>query len=283
MRMEISLEELVEQALGGSADAVETLVHAIQDDIYRLALRMLWHPHDAADATQEILIKIVTRLDSFRGESAFRTWCFRVASNHLLTIRASRAEQRAISFESLGEKLAADPHGPEPRTPETPEDLLLEQEVKLGCTLGILLCLDRPHRLAYIVGEILDLSGDEGAEIAGVEPATYRKRLSRARTRMREFMEQRCGIVSPAAPCRCSRKLSPAIEAGRINPEQLLFAVHEERPLDARSLLPKVREMEELHATVQLYRSHPDYAAPATLARSIRELLSARSPSLLSD
>ncbi len=278
-----ALDDLVERALGGSRDALEALVRAVQDDVYGLSLRMLWHPQDAADATQEILIKIITHLGSFRGESAFRTWCYRVASNHLLTIRASRAERRRVSFEALGEEFAIEGSAREPRAFTSPDHDLLAQEVKLGCTLGMLLCLDRPHRLAYIVGEILDFSGDEGAELTDTPPVTYRKRLSRARARMRAFMEQRCGLVNEEAACRCSKQIGPALEKGSIDANKPLFAGHPERLVDARSLLPKLRELEELHATVQIYRGHPDYAAPASIALALRELLRARTPSVLSD
>jgi RNA polymerase sigma factor (sigma-70 family) len=203
-----SLDDLVAQALGGSRDALEALVRAVQDDVYGLALRMLWHPQDAADATQEILIKIITHLASFRGESSFRTWCHRVASNHLLTTRASRAERRRVSFEALGEEFAVEGSTREPRAFSSPDHDLLAQEVKLGCTLGILLCLDRPHRLAYIVGEILDLSGDEGADVTDTPPVAYRKRLSRARARMRAFMEVRTMSVS-IAPASTACTLIP--------------------------------------------------------------------------
>lgn len=283
-----ALDDLVAQALGGSRDALEALVRAVQDDVYGLALRMLWHPQDAADATQEILIKIITHLGSFRGESAFRTWCYRVASNHLLTIRASRAERKSVSFEALGEEFAITGEGasPELREPQafaSPDHELLAREVKLGCTLGMLQCLDRPHRLTYIVSEILDVSGDEGAELTDTPPATYRKRLSRARARIRAFMQQRCGLVNEEAACRCEKQLGPAIEKGRVDPDHLLFAGHPERLIDARSLLPKLRELEELHATARIYRSHPDYAAPASVALALRELLRVRTPSVLSD
>lgn len=278
-----TLEELVERAAGGSREALDAVVRAVQDDVYGLALRMLWHPDDAADAAQEILIKIITRLGSFRGESAFRTWCFRVAANHLATVRASRAERRAVSFEDLSDQLAEVPEGPAAEARTGPEALLLEQEVKLGCTLGILLCLDRPHRLAFIVGDILGLSGDEGALVTEIAPATYRKRLSRARERMRGFLGEHCGILRPEAPCRCARQVGPNLASGRLQPGRLLFSGHPERPPEARALHARTEELEELHATVQLYRSHPDYAAPESLARFVRELLSARGAPVLAD
>jgi RNA polymerase sigma factor (sigma-70 family) len=276
------LEDLVRQAAGGSRDALNAVVRAVQDDVYGLALRMLWHPQDAADAAQEILIKIVTHLGSFRGESRFRTWCFRIASNHLSGVRASRAERHARSFETLSEQLAVAPEGPA-SAGKGPEARLLEREVKVSCTLGILLCLDRPHRLAFIVGDILGLPGEEAAEVSGVPAATYRKRLSRAREKLRGFLAESCGIVNPEAPCRCARQVGPALAAGKISPDRLLFARHPERPLDARALLVKVRELEDLHASVQLYRSHPDFQAPESVAQAVRDLLAARLPSLLLD
>ncbi len=67
---------------------------------------MLYHPFDAEDASQEILLKIITHLGTFRGESAFSTWMYRVAANHLLTIRKRRAENEAMSFEEYQESLS---------------------------------------------------------------------------------------------------------------------------------------------------------------------------------
>lgn len=109
--------------------------------MYGLALRMLWHPQDAADATQDILIKVMTRLGGYRAEAALRTWVFRVAANHLLTVRRSRLDKREMSFEVFAADLAeglADP----PERYDVDLDLL-EEEVKIGCTRAMLLCLDR--------------------------------------------------------------------------------------------------------------------------------------------
>jgi len=74
------LRALAFAARDGDTRALERVVAAIQDDIYRLALRMVWHPEDAKDAAQEALVRIVTRIASFRGDAAFRTWAYRVAA-----------------------------------------------------------------------------------------------------------------------------------------------------------------------------------------------------------
>ena len=75
------------RARGGDRKALEDLIERHQAWIYNTALRMLFHPQDAEDATQEILVKVVTRLSSFEGRSSFRTWLYRIVANHLLNVK----------------------------------------------------------------------------------------------------------------------------------------------------------------------------------------------------
>src|SRR5215470_9584591 len=100
------LDALAQQARGGDRAALESLVRAVQSDVYALALRFLWHPQDAEDATQEILVRVITGLGGFRGDSSLRTWLYRVACNTLLSLKAQRMERRAMSFDEFGEDLA---------------------------------------------------------------------------------------------------------------------------------------------------------------------------------
>jgi len=267
-------ERLVRRAADGDGDALEAVIRGVQDDVYRLAVRMLWHPADAEDATQEILIRLVTRLDAFRGEAAFGTWAYRVAVNHLLTTRRRRAERAALSFEAFAEDLA----GGLDRAYAAPgvDEALLEEEVKVGCTQAILLCLDRGHRAAYIVGEVFDLPSDEAAWILGLTPAAYRKRLSRARERIRAFMEGHCGLVSAANPCRCRRRIGTAIATGRADPANLLFA-------RSGAVRRGIEEMEGLHASAAVLRSHPETRAPDALARRVLDIVRADGLSLLAN
>ena len=128
-------EENAKSAQRGDRAALEALVHQIQDKIYGLSLRMLWHPEDARDATQEILLLVVTRLASFRGESRLFTWVYRITVNHLLRFRKSRLEEHGFSFEIFGKDLEEGISD----TAIHPDDLLLLQEIRVGCTIGMLL------------------------------------------------------------------------------------------------------------------------------------------------
>jgi RNA polymerase sigma factor (sigma-70 family) len=249
-------ERTVERARGGDGAALEALVRGVQDPIYALALRMLWHPTDAEDATQEILVKLVTRLEAFRGDAQFTTWAYRVAVNHLLTTRRRRAERQAMSFSEFGDDLARGLD--EPHDPRGVDEALLAEEVKVGCTQAMLLCLDRDQRAAYVLGEVFELDSRDAAYALDVNPAAYRKRLQRARERVQSFMLGHCGIVDPANPCRCRRRIGAAIAQGRVAPRALLFAQR------------GISDMERLHSAAAVMRSHPEVRAPQRIMELLR-------------
>jgi hypothetical protein len=196
-----------------------------------------------------------------------------VAANYLLTTRKRRAEREELTFERFAEQLdeGLAPAAPDPAVEV--EHRLLVEEMKIGCTQGMLLCLDRDHRLAYILGDIFALNSTEAAEVAGVSPATFRKRLSRARARLHGFMERKCGLVNQANPCRCARRIDHAVTTGRIDPVRLLFATHPATDLSIEATRDAIREIEGLHSAAELLRGHPEFAAPGAATDVLRILL----------
>ena len=263
-----ALNEEVAKAQEGDRDALERVIQSIQSKVYSLALRMLWHPEDAKDATQDILLRVVTHLSTFRADSAFFTWVYRIAANHLVDCRRSRLEAQMISFDEFGKDL-------EEGLTETPktDDSLLYQEIRIGCTLGMLMCLDRPHRIAYILGDILEMNSTEAAAVVAVEPATFRKRLERARRSIVSCMKKRCGLANSQNACRCSKRVKRAIDLKRVNPDQLLFANDQKNAREFSIVLTKIRELEEMQRAVVLYHTHPDYTIP-DFSATIRSLVS---------
>jgi RNA polymerase sigma factor (sigma-70 family) len=259
----LSLEDLARLAVDGDRDAVERLVQALQADVYGLTLRMLWHRESAEDATQEILVRVVTRLSQFDFRSRLRTWVFRVATNYLLDLKKSAVERLHLTFERFGDELA---DGLSDQGPADTERSTLIEEVKIGCTLGMLQCLDRPHRLAYILGEILELPSDEAAEAVGVEPAAFRKRLERARTRVEGFAREQCGLLSDRAACRCHRRVPAAIQLGRVRPGDLDFAGAGCSFAEARAA---VRTIDEARRVLEIYRSNRPRASAVDFARRV--------------
>jgi RNA polymerase sigma factor (sigma-70 family) len=249
---------LVAAAVGGDQRALEQLLRAVVDDVARLAQRMLWHPQDAEDATQEILVKVATRLSTFRGDARVTTWVYRIAVNHLMSTRRRRAEDPTLTFAAFGEDLKRDLDAT--YDSRGVDEELLAQEVMVGCTQGMLLCLDREHRVAYVLGEVLGFSSDEAADVCGIAPAAFRKRLQRARERIQQFMQGHCGLLDPSNACRCRRRVGAAIERGRVDPGDLLFA----QRVDALKL-----DMERFTDAGAIFRSHPELRTPHELVDAV--------------
>ena len=252
---------LVQAAQDGDAFALEQLVLSVRDRVYRLALRMTARPADADDAAQEILIKVITRLSTFRGDAAFSTWVHRVAVNHLLDQARSSVERLEMTFDRFADDLL-DGLSASPST--APDAALMAREVQLACTHAMLTCLDREHRIAYILGDIFGVDSDEGGYICEVPAATYRKRLSRARGRVREFLTTNCGLVSPHAACRCSQRVDVAVRTGRIDPTRLQFTDITQTVND---------EMVGFHDAAHLLRSLPGAMVPTTTTDAITRML----------
>lgn len=263
-----ALDGLAARAAEGDRRALEEFVARATGDVYNLSLRMLGHPADAEDATQEILVKVITRLGTFRGESSVRTWVWRIASNHLLSTRRGRHEP-PLSFDALETRIAEGLADDRPSA-APPDAALLEEEVRLGCTQAMLLCLNREERLAYLLSEVFELTGDEAAAVLEVQPVALRKRLSRARAALRSFVQSTCGLVSPEAACRCQRQVGPCMRRGLLDPAHLVYAVHPVRAQRDPGLWRYYEAIGEVDRAVALFRSHPDYAAPESLARGVR-------------
>jgi RNA polymerase sigma factor (sigma-70 family) len=264
------LEDVARRAIAGDRDALETLVRALQDDVYGLALRMLCNREDAEDATQEILVRIVTRLSQFDFRSKLKTWAFRVAVNYILDVKKSPVERLNLSFERFAKDLI---EGLGPEAPAETERSLLIEEVKVGCTLGMLQCLDRPHRLAYVLGEILELPGPEAAEALEISPDLFRKRLQHARTAILAFTRKHCGLVSDAAACSCNRQVPAALRAGKVRTHSCDFAAGASSFQEARAL---VRQVDEARRGLEVHRSSHPRASSVDFARRLIETLDAR-------
>jgi RNA polymerase sigma factor (sigma-70 family) len=198
------MNDLVARATQGDATALDALCRALEAPVFQLCLRMLGSRRDAEDATQEILVKAITHLSDFEGRSAFMTWVHRIGVRHVLALKASKAEERAVPIEDFG---ALIDQGLAFGGTPSPEDRVLAKEVRLQCTQGMLLALGRDERLALVLVEVLGLDAAEAAEVAEVSHDALRKRLSRARERLEAFLKAKCGVADPSAPCRCDRQI----------------------------------------------------------------------------
>ncbi|MBL8823031.1 MAG: RNA polymerase sigma factor [Planctomycetia bacterium] len=251
--------DLVEQARHGSRDALEKLVLRHQSWIYNIAVRMVFHAQDAEEVTQEVLIKAITRLSTFKGESLFRTWLYRITANHVLNMKRRGGERMHQSFSSYAQAINETPDLDLPDPKSVPVEVpLLVEEAKISCTTGMLLCLDRKQRLIFTLGEIFGASDTVGSEILEMSADNFRQSLSRARHDLYQFMHGQCGLVNANNPCRCPKKTKGFIEAGHVDPGQLQFVpLHMRRISEAAEGIVRTIEntVDEQYAAI--FREHP--------------------------
>lgn len=257
---------LIGRARGGDLAALEALLRSLQAPLYTLAVRMLGHRADAEDATQEILLKVTTHLATWRGESAFGTWVHGIAANHLLNARTRSPRRREMSFDTLAERLdtglaIAERQGPQPLTPE---DRLEARRTAITCTQAMLMCLDPPGRLAYVLDIVFGLESQEAGAVQGISAAVHRQRLARARAALHGFMKRRCGLANEAAPCRCARQV-PAKRAMGPNPDALQVADAELHQAEAG-----LRELMVLGDAAAVMRGAPAFRAPDAVVQRVR-------------
>ncbi len=175
----------VHAAQQGNKAALGRVVAAVQDRVYRLCVRTLADPIAAEDAAQDVLVRIITHLGSFRGEARFSSWCTRIAINHLTSLRRSELKAPMLTFDEFAADLA---EGASENT--SAEDRHLVNEVRVRCTMAMLLCLDLRHRLAYVLGDILEMDHADGAAAMEISSGSVKTHLHRALTAVRTQLEE---------------------------------------------------------------------------------------------
>jgi RNA polymerase sigma factor (sigma-70 family) len=284
--------EVVRAAAAGDLAAIDHVLLSIQPGVFHLALRMLGQREDAADASQEILLKVVTHLGGFRAEAAFTTWVFQIARNHLLNASTRQRESPEVSLEAIAARLQqglefsaslGDPLGAQPSL--TPEDKAQAREVALSCTQNMLMSLDREQRLTYLLDAVFGLNSNDAAEVLGISAAAYRQRLARTRAILEPFMQDTCGLVNPQAACRCEKQL-PGLRHEAAQTVQTTGTAAKPITLHPRARQPSQPNhraeaeqafgaMLRMSDAAALFRSQPLPEAPQALMAAIRGVLRA--------
>lgn len=220
--VEVEEDQLIRQALNGDSKSIETLLSRHEPWIYNLAFRMVINHEDAADVTQEILIKMLTKLSTYNREKArFKTWLYRIVTNHIINMTERNYEKNIPELEEYYQHL----HKVPDQTPDSsPEVDLVIKDLGISCVQGVLLCLERRQRIVFILAVVFQVSANEGAELLEITPQNFRKILSRARARLEPYMQGNCGLINPSAPCHCNKKVKTLLAAGALSPERIRFA-----------------------------------------------------------
>ncbi len=268
-------DQLIDLALGGSREALEKLIYRHQAWIYNIALRMVFYPQEAEDVTQEVLIKIITKLSSFRKECAFRTWAYRIVINQVLNMKKSMGERKhSDNFDEYWKIIENVPDQDLPLQENYKVEMkTLVNEVKVSCISGMLLCLDREQRLVFILGGIFQVSDKVGAEIMDISRDNFRQKLSRARRQLYNFMHNRCGLIDRNNPCSCDKKTKALIDSGYVNPDKLLFNINFVHTVESTAG-DRAEKLDDLleERSQQLFRESP-FQEPPDFVASLRDIL----------
>ena len=196
--------ELVRQAARGSADAFEQLVLNYQTQIYNLTLRMTGSPEDALDLSQEAFLKAWRGLASYRFDSAFSTWLYRLASNVCIDFLRRQKKQKTVPLqfsEDGGEARELSVPDPAPG----PEETLLARAAREQVAAA-LARLEPEYREALTLRVVNGLSYAEIAAILHIREGTVKSRIARAREKMRAAMEKTGNKTGGDSSKRTERK-----------------------------------------------------------------------------
>ena len=269
---------LVEKATAGDKKALETLVTGVQDIIFNVSLRMLGTFADAEDATQDILLKMITHLSSFHGDSSFITWVFRIAVNHLKNYKKHMFAHYPLSFEYYGNDIE---NGKVQDVPDLTQDVekdILAEELKMSCTNVMLQCLDTESRCIFILGTMFKVDSRIAGDILKMTPEAYRQRLSRIRKKMAEFLGQYCGEYGNGR-CKCKDRVNYAIQNHRINPLQLDYTAASE--ISIQTMLNVKNAMEDIDDLSQNFSFCKSYQSPERTKHLVQELLDSTQLSII--
>lgn len=258
-------KECIERAIHQDIEAQEEVIRSISDLVFNLSLRMLGDVDDAKDASQEIYMRILDKLSTFRFESEFSTWVYRVCVNYLLRAREQRSRYAGISFEIYQMDLI-------PEHFDVPYESILEtkqlaEELKYSCSNVMLQCLDERSRCIYVLGTMFEVDAKRGSEIMNVTPENYRQILSRTKKKVHAFLASYCMMNGN---CDCMRRVGHAIRTHRIDPEKLNYLSLKALPKE--HIHEHTKKMEEFEAQSDFFKDLPYYRAEEVLQTVIKKI-----------
>ena len=178
---------LIKDCLGGNTAAFGVLVQRYQDRLYNTVYRLTDNAQDAQDVVQEAFLSAYQSLNSFKGDSLFFTWLYRIAMNTAISLKRKQRAVVSINGRQNGQA-AIDPFDPSDRSQPGRALERAEQDREVRAALNR---LSLEHRTVLVLKDIEGLKYEAIAKILSVPIGTIRSRLHRARTELRELLEKR--------------------------------------------------------------------------------------------
>ncbi|MBT9154285.1 MAG: ECF RNA polymerase sigma factor SigW [Firmicutes bacterium] len=200
-------QKLVQRSLAGDTDAFRQIVERYQSKVYNLALRMTGNPEDALDISQESFIRVFRSLKTFKGDSSFSTWLYRIANNIVLDeLRKRRRRPLVVMSTDAFVSSEEGEHALEFSGPQSlqPEEQVMRAERRREIAQA-LQAISPEHRLILLLRDVEGLSYEEIAGVQNINVGTVKSRLNRARLALREHL-LRVEQISAADVHTCRRE-----------------------------------------------------------------------------
>lgn len=181
--MELDERKLIERASGGDAAAFNRLLEAHERRMYAVALRMCGNREDAQDCLQEAMLRVYRAMGSFKGQSSFSTWVYRITMNTCLDELRKKKNKQATSLDSL-----LDTGWSPSDDSSAPEKHAVQNEVR-KCLHDAIRELPEDMRSAVVLRDIHGLSYEEIAQSLDINVGTIKSRISRGRGKLREKLK----------------------------------------------------------------------------------------------
>jgi RNA polymerase sigma-70 factor (ECF subfamily) len=179
--------ELVRAVQRGEPGAMDDLIRATYTSVYSLCRRLLGDPADAADATQEVYVRVVRSVLGFRAESAFGTWLHRVTVNVCATAMRKRGDVRARG-QVAGARAFAAPDSPDVLASLDDTESSVADRDHARRVAKALSTLPEEVRNVVVLRDVQGLSTKETAALLGISEAAVKVRLHRAHAKLRELV-----------------------------------------------------------------------------------------------
>ncbi|AGK99806.1 RNA polymerase sigma factor [Desulfoscipio gibsoniae] len=233
-----------------------------QAKVYKLALGLTGNANDAEDITQEAFFRAFRFYHTFREESSFFTWIYRITLNVANDYLKQRAKLRIYELtEDLGYSIE---EIIDPNPANDPETELLAREVKYRCLHGFTECLPNNQRKVFCLAVTIGLPHKLVAEILDCSVSSVKTTLHRAKKRIAGYLEKRCQLIKKSNPCNCNQWVRYGLQQGWIT-KQALVNPRPEIIIKAREEMVELRSLRYTYQ--KLYRETAD----ESLAQRIRE------------
>ncbi|MGH7340320.1 MAG: RNA polymerase sigma factor [Candidatus Rokuibacteriota bacterium] len=238
--VDIDDQRLIERCRNGDVAAFEPLVSKYRDRVWRLAFNVVRDREDAWDVTQEAFVRAWQALPSFRGQSAFYTWLFRIVVN----VASDRVRQRAARGRAFGTERVPEEDWERAMVDETasPDDEARRAEERERITRA-LAALPEHHRAIIMLSDLEGLSYREIAEVLDIPMGTVMSRLHNARKRLRAVLGPMLAVLLVLLATVAGAQQVIRFSAQVLLASDNAAAVGEPPPEDLQQLLPKLQQV----------------------------------------